>query len=187
MIPLLALGIPGSSSAAIVLGALTLHGVSCGPLAFTKHSELIYLIFAILFVANIFMVVIERGLLKGYIRLLSMPRSVIMTVVMMMCIIGSYAASGSFSDVYVFVLIGTVGYVMKRTGFSITPVIMGYILSDVIEENFIRALSISKGDISGILSRPIALVFLAVTIAILANCLIKQYRTRKVNGTQEIK
>ena len=169
MIPLLALGIPGSSSAAILLSALTLHNIQCGPLAFSQHADLIYMIFAILLVANIFMLILERAILSGYLKVLTAPRRIIMVVVIMMCIVGAYSSRNNYLDLYVFAIGGTLGYFLQKVGVSRAPIILGYILSSIIEENCVRALSISGGSFAGILGRPIALVFLAIGIFSLCN------------------
>lgn len=179
MIPLLALGVPGSSSAAIVLSSLTLHGIQCGPLAFTNHSDLIYMIFAILFVSNIFMLVIERVVLKGYIKILSAPRNIIMVLVIMMCFMGSYGARNNFTDVFVFAIGGAVGYFLQNAGFQRAPIILGYILSGIIEENLVRALSISRGNFWAILQRPIAIVFLAVAVLSFASSVRKSMLAKR--------
>lgn len=184
MIPLLALGIPGSSSAAILLSCLTLHNIQCGPLAFSKHSELIYMIFAICLVANVFMVVIERGVLTGYLKVLTAPRRIIMVVVIMMCIIGAYCSRNNFIDLYVFAIGGTLGYFLQKVGISRAPIIMGYILSSIIEENFVRALSISRGQVTGILTHPIALVFLALAAFSIVNAIRKTLKANKAKAAK---
>ncbi|MCD8125672.1 MAG: tripartite tricarboxylate transporter permease [Lachnospiraceae bacterium] len=179
MIPLLALGVPGSSSAAIVLSALTLHGIQCGPLAFTNNSDLIYLIFAILFVSNIFMLIIERCVLKGYIRILSAPRNIIMVIVIMMCFMGSYGARNNFTDVFVFAIGGAIGYFLQNAGFQRAPIIPGYILSEIIEENLVRALSTSRGDVTAVFSHPIAMVFLVIAVISFASSIRKSIKAKK--------
>lgn len=173
IIPLLALGIPGSSSAAILLSALTLHNVQCGPLAFSRHADLIYMIFAILIISNFFMFVIERAILSGYLKVLTAPRRIIMVVVMMMCFIGAYSSRNNFTDLYIFVVGGTLGYFLQKVGIQRAPIILGYILSTIIEENFVRALSISRGNPAAIFSRPIATVFLIIAILSLAGSTLK--------------
>ena len=182
MIPLLALGIPGSSTAAIVLSALTLHGIQCGPLAFSQHSDLIYMIFAILMVANVFMLVIERGVLSGYIKVLTAPRRIVMVFVMMMCFMGSYSARNNFADVYVFAIGGTLGYFLQRAGIMRAPIILGYILSSIIEENFVRALAMSRGDPMRVFNRPIAVLFLALAVISFVLSLRKSLKAQRLRA-----
>ncbi|MBQ8090984.1 MAG: tripartite tricarboxylate transporter permease, partial [Pyramidobacter sp.] len=185
MIPLLALGIPGSSSAAIVLSALTLHGIQCGPLAFSQNSDLIYSIFAILLVANVFMLIIERGVLKGYIKVLTAPRRIVMVVVMMMCFMGSYSARNNFTDVYVFAIGGTLGYFLQKAGIMRAPIILGYILSSIIEENFVRALAMSRGNPMRLFNRPIAVTFLAIAVVSFCMSLYKALKKQKEKAARE--
>ena len=179
MIPMLALGIPGSSTAAIVLSALTLHGVQCGPLAFIENTELIYSIFAILMIANIYMLFIERGVLNGYLKVLTAPRRITMVFVMMMCFLGSYSARSNFADVFVFVIGGVLGYFLQKAGIMRAAIILGYILSDIIEDNFVRALSISRGNPARLLKRPIAIAFLVLAVLSFAWSLYKSIKASK--------
>lgn len=181
MIPLLALGVPGSSSAAIVLSSLTLHGIQCGPLAFTNHSDLIYMIFAILLVSNCFMLILERCILKGYIKILSAPRIIIMVMVIMMCFMGSYGARNNFTDVFVFAIGGALGYFLQNAGFARAPIILGYILSGIIEENLRRALSISRGNFMAVFNRPIAVIFLGIAVVSFISSIRKSIKTRKAD------
>ena len=179
LIPMLALGVPGSSTAAIVLSALTLHGVQCGPLAFRMHSDVIYLMFAIAFVANIFMVVIERLMLNGYIRVLTMPRRIIMVMIMMMCFVGAFSARNNYTDVFVFVIGGTIGYYLQKVGIRRALIVMGYILSSLVELNLRRGLSISRGDFFRVFTKPIAVVFLALAALSFAHSVYKAVRRSK--------
>lgn len=185
VIPMLALGIPGSTAAAVIMGALTLHGVQCGPLVFSTHVDLVYLIFAILFVANVMMLVFERLILNGYIKILTAPRRIVMVVVMMLCFMGAYTASSNFTDVIIFVIFGTVGYFLEKGGIPRAPLILGYILTGIIEENFVRALSISGGSGMAIFSRPIALIFLAIAVFSLISQSRKQHKAAKKKKTEE--
>lgn len=185
MIPMLALGIPGSSTAAIVMGALTLHGIQCGPLVFQSEVKLVYLIFAILFVANIFMLIVERGCLKGYIKILTAPRRIVMVVVMMMCFLGSYSARNNYIDVFVFAIGGVIGYFLNNAGIPRSPIVLGYILTGIIEENLVRALSISRGQFGAILTRPIALVFLAIAAWSIFSQLRKYFKAKKSSQLEE--
>lgn len=185
LIPMLALGIPGSSSAAVLLGALTLHNIQCGPLAFSRHSDLIYLIFAIVMVANIFMLIIERGVLSGYLKVLTAPRRIVMVVVIMMCFVGAYSSRNNFTDLFVFAIGGTIGYFLQRVGIQRAPIILGYILSKIIEENFVRGLSVSRGNILALFNRPIAVVFLVIAIIALANSTRKTILASRKQREQE--
>ncbi len=185
MIPMLALGIPGSSSAAIVLSALTLHGIQCGPLAFTRNSDLIYMIFAILFVSNFLMLFIERAMLSGYIKILTAPRRIVMVMVIMMCFMGSYGARNNYADVFVFAIGGALGYLMQMVGIGRAPIILGYILGGIIEANLARALSLSLGNFWKILDRPIALAFLAIAAISFYSSFRKSLQARRAMRTAE--
>lgn len=183
MIPMLALGVPGSSTAAIVLSALTLHGVQCGPLAFSQDADIIYLIFAIMFVANFFMIAIERVMLNGYLRVLTLPRRIIMVMIMMVCFVGAFSARNNYTDVFVFILGGAAGFFLQKIGIGRAPIVMGYILSGIIESNLARALSISRGSFWAISSRPIAMAFIVLAVFSLVSSLYKSQKRARAQKT----
>ena len=182
MIPMLALGIPGSGAAAILMSALMLHNVQCGPLIFTKNTTLIYFVFAVCFVANFVMLIVERGVLSGYIKVLTAPRRIVMVFVIMMCCIGAYSARSNYVDLYVFAAGGALGYFMKKGGVPTAPIILGYILSHIVERNFVHAMQLSRGQITAIFSRPISVAFLILAAISLFSSIrktIKASRSRK--------
>jgi len=186
MTPMLALGIPGSGATAILLSALTLHNVQCGPLVFTKNASLIYFIFAICFVSNLVMVIVERVVLKGYIKVLTAPRRIVMVFVMMMCIIGAYSARNSYTDIFVFIIGGVIGYAMKKAGVPTAPILLGYILSAIIEKNFIHAMQLSRGNYMDMFTRPIAVVFLILAAISLFDSIRKTVKASKVRKAAEL-
>ena len=179
IIPMLALGVPGSSTSAIVMSALALHNVQCGPLVFSQNVNLVYIIFAIFFIANAIMLIVERVVLPGYLKVLLAPRRIIMVVIMLMCFLGAYSARGSYADVFVFVIGGAIGYFLTKANINRAPIILGYILSGMIELNLGRALSVSRGKWTAVFSRPIALVFLAIAVFSLTRSLIKSIKNQK--------
>lgn len=162
-----------------MLSSLTLHGIQCGPLAFTQNADLIYLIFAILFVSNCLMLVIERAVLSGYLKILTAPRRIVMVMVIMMCFMGSYGARNNYADVFVFAIGGSIGYFMQMVGISRAPIILGYILGGIIEENLARGLSLSLGDYTRIFNRPIAMVFLGIAVISFVSSLRKSLRAQR--------
>ena len=102
-----------------------------------------------------------------------------MVLVIMMCFMGSYGARNNFTDVFVFAIGGAIGYFLQNAGFQRAPIILGYILSGIIEENLVRALSISRGNAMAIFQRPIAIVFLVIAIISFASSVRKSVKARK--------
>lgn len=185
MIPMLALGIPGSSAAAILLSSLTLHNVACGPLVFSRSGDLIYYIFALCMVSICVMFVIERLMLTGYLRVLGAPRRILMVVVILMCLVGAYSSRNNVLDVYVFAIGGTLGYFLQKINVPTAPIIIGFILSPIIESNFVRAYNLSLGNIYAIFERPITLAFLGVAVLAFANSIRKTVKASKARKAAE--
>ena len=179
MIPMLALGIPGSSAAAILMNALLLHNVTTGPLVFTENGSLVYFVFALCFVSILVMFVLERVMLRGYLKVLSAPRRILMVVVILMCLVGSYSARNNIMDVFVFAIGGTIGYFLQKVKISSAPIILGFILGPIIEVNFARAYNLSRGHWQEIFSRPITLIFLVIAVLAFANSIRKTIKASK--------
>jgi len=185
MIPMLALGIPGSSAAAILMNALTLHKVSCGPLVFSQSGDLIYFVFAVCLVSVVVMCVVERLLLNGYLKVLGAPRRILMVVVILMCLVGSYSSRNNVMDVFVFAIGGTIGYFLQKVHISSAPIILGFIIGPIIELNFARAINLSRGHWQDIFSRPITMIFLVVALLAFANSIRKTAKASKERRAAE--
>jgi len=162
LIPLLTMGIPGNTVTAIFLGGLMIHGISPGPLIFVKSGDIMYGIFTALIVANIFMIVFETAGLKWFVRLLDIPKHLLLPVIMVLCIVGSFSSSSRIFDVWSVVAFGLIGVFFKKMGMPTTPLIIGVILGPMAEENLRRALMASGGNWFVFVTRPISAVFLGI-------------------------
>ena len=146
LVPLLGLGIPGSNSAAILLGGLMLHGLSVGPMLFEKNPEVVYGLYAGLLVANIAMVVLGLIILTPCLWLVNRPKPYLMAFVFALVVTGIYAMEQSFFDVGLVLAFGAAGYVMRLIGIPQLPLVLGVVLGFMVESNFRRSLVISGGD-----------------------------------------
>lgn len=164
LIPLLTMGIPGNTATAIFLGGLTIHGISPGPLIFSKSGQFVYGIFLALIVANIFMLIAERAGLRIFVKLLDIPKYILLPIVMVFCIVGAYCADMRIFDVWCVVGFGLIGLLFKRLQVPSTPLIIGFILGTMAEENFRRALMASDGSWMVFITRPISLAFLVIAV-----------------------
>lgn len=176
LIPLLTMGIPGNTVTAIFLGGLMIHGISPGPLIFVKSGDIMYGIFTALMVANIFMIVFETAGLKWFVRLLDIPKHLLLPVIMVLCIVGSFSSASRIFDVWCVVAFGLVGLFLKKFGIPSTPLIIGVILGPMAEENLRRALMASGGDWSVFITRPISAVFLAIAAVSMFMSLKKHWK-----------
>ncbi|MCI8512152.1 MAG: tripartite tricarboxylate transporter permease [Lachnospiraceae bacterium] len=163
LIPLLTLGIPGDAGTAILLAALTLHGIAPGPLVFQKNGDQIYMIFAALIVANLFMLLVEYLGMKMFIKMVRIPKNYLLTVILLLCVIGAYGQNNRIFDVYSVLMFGVLGFVFYKMSLPLTPMIMGFILGPIVETNLLRGLQFSDGSFLAFFKRPIAAVFLIMT------------------------
>jgi len=142
MLPTLALGIPGNAAAAALLAALTLKNVVVGPTIETDHPGLIYFIYAALVVANMIMYVAALMLIRPCVRLFSLPRGILMPLILPVCIIGAYSVKLSIFDVWIMFAAGIFGWLMSRFKFPVAPMVLGVILAPLADENLRRSLFI---------------------------------------------
>jgi putative tricarboxylic transport membrane protein len=166
LIPLIALGIPGSVIDAILLGAFVIHGLTPGPLLFTNNPEIVHTIMGAYLVANLFMAVFMWLSVRWITRLTDIPRYVLLPVVLVFCVIGSFALSSRMFDVWVMLGFGLVGFVMERAKIPLAPFVIGFVLAPVAEENLCSGLMQSGGSWLPLVTRPMSLVFLLMGVGL---------------------
>ena len=166
MLPTLTLGIPGNAAAAAILAALELKNVVVGPMIQIEHPGLIYFIYIALIIANFLMYGMAIALIKPCVKLFSLPRTLLMPLIIPICIIGAFAVNLNYFDVYVMFAAGIVGYILWRFGFPLAPMVLAVILGPLADENFRRALLVFEDEtVWQILwDRPIATVLLVVVL-----------------------
>ena len=157
LIPLLGLGIPGDAMAAILVGAFLIHGLTPGPLIFQEAPDVVYGLFAGLILANIVLIFVARLLLPAFAWIARTPTKYLIPVVLMLCIVGAYGLNQSIFDVWIMLAFGVLGYVMSKLGFPRAPLLIGFILAPLMEENFRRAMRLSDGDLSIFVRSPLAI------------------------------
>lgn len=174
MIPLLTLGIPGDTVTAILLGAFTIQGLSPGPLFFFQETDLIYAIFLIFLMSNVLNLFTIYLLSPVLARLAFMPKGVIMPIIAVFCVVGSFLYRNNIVDLYVMVGAGLVAFLMRRYGYPFIPLILGMILGPPLEKNFRLSLILSKGDPLTFLNSPISVLILAFGLFLLISTLRKK-------------
>jgi putative tricarboxylic transport membrane protein len=140
LVTIMAFGIPGDAVTAVMLGALTIHGIQSGPLFISQNTQLAYGIFAAYLLAHPIMVLILALSARWMLRVVTVPKAALFPVVLVLCTIGAYALNNTMSNVYVLLAFGLLGYAMVKFGFPLAPFILGVILGDQIEINLIRAI-----------------------------------------------
>lgn len=163
MVPLLSLGIPGDTVTAMLIGGLMIHGISPGPLMFRTQTNLMYSIFAALIVAHILMLVMMLLFNRIFIRVLDVPKSVLLPLIFTVCIVGAFGANNRLFDIWTVLIFGIVGYLLQLFKFPIAPILLGFILGPILEENLRRGLMYSKGSLIPFFTNPISCFFLIIT------------------------
>lgn len=179
MAPLLALGIPGSATTAVLIGALMIQGIQPGPLLFTQHPEIPYSIFASLFIGVPVMIVIGLAGARLWAQVANIPRPAIAAMVATICLIGAYASENSMFPVWVMTAFGIIGYVLRKARIPLAPVVLALVLGEMMETNFRRALVISKGGFDIFYTHPLTLILLIVAVLSFAVPGINEFRARR--------
>lgn len=167
MVPLLTLGIPTSATAAIILSAFEVYNIQPGPGLFENSSDLVWTLIASLFIGNLMLLVINLPLVKVWIKLLEIPKTLLYAGILVLGILGVYSISGSLIEVMLVCLIGVGGFFMRVYDFPVAPAILGAILGPMMETELRRALSLSQGDFTVFFTRPSTVVILMVAVLIL--------------------
>ena len=173
MVPTLALGIPGSATAAVILGGLQVQGLRPGPYLFEEQPGLLYGIFFAMLIANILFLFIGLLGAKVFARISLVPRTFLWPTVFALCFVGAYGLNQSIVDVWIMIISGLVGFVLKRNGFGPAPIIMGIVLGGLVETSLAQSMIIFDQQWTGFFTRPIALAFFALAMISLTGAQIR--------------
>lgn len=164
MVPMLTLGIPGSGTTAIMLGALMMQGIQPGPQIFVNNADVVYALYGGLIIACLMMFIIGMGAARYFALMLKLPDSVISAIILPLCVVGAYSMNNSLFDVWLMICFSVIGYLMLKGGIPITPLVLGYVLGPMVETNLRRAMIINNGDFFAVLANPVAGVFFVLTL-----------------------
>jgi TctA family transporter len=165
-VPALVFGIPGDSITAIVIGVLYMKGMNPGPTVFLDRPELIYAVFIAFFLANLALIPLGFLAIRLARQILRVPRRTLMPIILMFCIVGSFAINNTVFGVSVMLILGVMAYVMEENGFPVAPTILGIVLGPMLEDSFMSSMIKADGDILGFFSRPIAATLGALVIVL---------------------
>jgi putative tricarboxylic transport membrane protein len=175
-IPLLTLGIPPNAVMALMVGAMTIHGIIPGPQVMTKNPTLFWGMIASMWVGNLMLLVINLPLVGMWVRLLKVPYRLLFPAILMFCCIGIYSINSLPTDVMFIGFFGLVGYMLIKFGFEPAPMLLGFVLGRLMEENLRRALIISRGSLETFIERPVSAGLLAVAAILLVIALLPSIR-----------
>src|SRR3954447_14540321 len=181
-IPALVFGIPGDSITAIVIGVLYMKNMNPGPSLFTNNPQNIYAVYLLFIIANLIMIPLGWWCIKVSKQILKVPRTVLMPVIMLFCVVGSFAINNTAFDVTVMLVAGFIAYVIEDNGFPVAPAILGVVLGAMLEDNFITSMIKSDGDLIAFVERPVAATLGALTLAVWFLPLLMR-RLRRLAGT----
>ena len=175
-IPLLTLGIPPNAVMALMVGAMTIHGIVPGPQVMTKNPNLFWGMIASMWVGNLMLLIINLPLIGLWVRFLKIPYRLMFPAILMFCCIGIYSVNSLPTDVFFIALFGLIGFALIKFGFEPAPLLLGFVLGKLMEENLRRALIISRGEMMTFLERPVSAGLLLVAVVLLAIALLPTIR-----------
>ena len=167
-IPALVFGIPGDSITAIVIGVLYMKGMNPGPTVFLQNPQFIYAVFMIFILANLLMLPLGWAAIKGAGKLLRAPRNILLPVILLFCIVGSFAITNSPYGILVMLIFGIVGWLMEENGIPVAPLVLGIVLGELLEQSFLTSMMKADGDPTVFFTRPIAGVLGVLTLLVWA-------------------
>lgn len=186
-VPTLTLGIPGDAVMALLLGMLIIHGIQPGPRLIESQPVLFWGLIASFWIGNVMLVILNLPLIGIWVRILTIPRRVLMPAILMFMAIGVYSINNNAFDVWIMILAGIVGYFMATFRFEAAPLLLGFILGPLMEQYMKRALLISGGDAGVFVQRPISATLLAITALVLAATLYSALRRRRHPGADTLR
>ncbi|GLY07069.1 MULTISPECIES: tripartite tricarboxylate transporter permease [Actinoplanes] len=180
LVPLLTIGLPTSATAAVILTAFQSYGLQPGPQLFTESGDLVWALIASLYIGNVLLLVLNLPLVKVWARLLAIPAYYIYAGVLVFACLGAFAAGGTVADVLILTVLGLVGLLMREAGVPVAPAIVGLILAPLAEQQLRRALALSDGDATILVSGPLTVSLWVIAIlALLAPAAVKFWRSRR--------
>ena len=175
MVPLLSLGIPGDVITAVMLGALLLIGIRPGPLLFKEHPEIINSIFAGMLLANVLILLLGILSVRLFPQVLRTPAAILFPIIFTLCFLGAFSLNNSVYDMFIALVFGIIGYIMRKNNFPVAPVVLGVVLGPIAEDELGRALIISHGDWTVLFQSPLAIFFYVISIFSLLSSLKRQF------------
>jgi len=178
-IPMLTLGLPASGVMALMLGALTIQGIQPGPQVMTQKPDLFWGLIASMWIGNLMLVVLNLPLVGLWVRLLKVPYRMLFPAIMAFSAIGVYSVNNSPFEIYLTALFGILGFIWMKLGFNLAPMLLGFVLGPMLEENLRRSMLTSRGDPTVFFTRPLSLAFIIATILILIVMVAPAVRRRR--------
>jgi putative tricarboxylic transport membrane protein len=178
-IPLMTLGIPPNVVMALLLGAFIIHGLQPGPLLMTQRPDLFWGIVASMYIGNAMLLVLNMPLIGMWVQVLKLPYRVLFPLILMFCVVGVFASGNAVFDVFVMVMFGVLGYLMRKFGYEPAPLVLAFVLGPMLENNLRKSLILSHGDFTIFIERPISATCLVLAAVALAAPLLPALARRR--------
>ncbi len=180
LVPLLTLGLPTTATAAVIVVAFQSYGIQPGPLLFQNNSALVWALIASLYIGNVMLLVLNLPLIKIWVKVLQIPRAYLYSGILLFAALGTYAVNFVVQDLVVLLVIGVIGFFMRRHGYPIAPAVVGMILGPMAEEQLRRTLTISQGNPVALVDSPFAMVAYGLLAIVLIASAVLRFRRNRV-------
>jgi len=176
MLPMITLGIPGSPTTAILLGGMIIWGLRPGPLLFSEHPDFVWGLIGSLYIANVFTVLINLAFIPVFVRVLTLPFTILAPVIFVLCVVGGYAPTQTMHDVWLMFLFGVVGYLMRKLNYPVAPAVLAIVLGPLAERSLRQSLLASQGDVMIFIERPLSATCIAIAVALMLYPVYTRFR-----------
>jgi putative tricarboxylic transport membrane protein len=175
MIPLLTLGIPGSSTTAVMLGALTLFNIQPGPLLFTKNADFVWGLIASMYIGNVMLLVLNTAFVPAFVSILRVPYTILAPLIAIFCVVGVYSVNYSILDLWIMLVFGFIGYLAGKLDYPLAPLVLALVLGRPLEEALRQSMKMSQSDPTTFFTRPVSGVIMAMVIVVILWPLLKRF------------
>lgn len=179
MIPMLALGVPGDSNTAVLMGAFIMHGFQPGPMMYVEHLDVVYAVFGALLAANLAFLIVGMLGVNVFSKVISVERYFLIPCILILSLVGAYSINQSMFDVYFAIVMGVIGYLLQKYGFPLSPILLALILGPLCESNIRRYMQIVDGRFELIFTRPICIVFFLLAVGSLVSAVLNHRKIEK--------
>ncbi|WP_246041635.1 tripartite tricarboxylate transporter permease [Robertmurraya kyonggiensis] len=186
LVPLLTLGIPGSGTTAVLLGALMMYGIQPGPQLMTEQPVLVWAVIASLYISNIVLLILNLPMIRFFVKILDIPTRVLMPLILVFALIGAFSINNSINDIWLVLIFGLLGLFMRVVGLSPAIFILALVLGDQMEQSLRQSLIISKGSLIQFVTSPISLTLLIIAFGLLAYDVIKRFKSQSTGEYKSI-
>lgn len=179
MLPMITLGIPGSPTTAILLGGMIIWGLRPGPLLFSEHPDFVWGLIGSLYIANFATLIINLAFIPVFVRVLTMPFTILAPVIYILCLVGGYAPTQTMHDVWLMFVFGIVGYLLRKLNYPVAPAVLAIVLGPLAERSLRQSLLASQGDVTTFFTRPISGTCMLIALLLVSYPLLKKMRKSK--------